>query len=214
MENIESQIKQQGLVLAVEASALQVVDQESATRASGIVAGLKDVVSKWKAYWKEPKAKAKAAHSILCEREAELLKRIEPAITYASSRLAAWTMAEREKARKEQEAREKAEWEARQKEQEAASKLDEVIDFEEAAKIAEAARPKAPLPPAPVQPVLDGLQMRDHWVFEVEDLEKVPRHYLMLDQSMVQAEVTRLKDKTDIPGIRVFNNPIMAKARR
>lgn len=220
MENIETQIKQQGLALTNEAAALQVVDQESATRVSGIVANMKDTISKWKAYWKPLKAKAKAVHAEVCDKEAELLKRVGPAMVQLSSRLATWTMAEREKARRDQEIREKAEWEARQKEREAESKLEEVIDFEEASRIAEAAKPTAPLPPAPAQPVLDGLSMRDHWKFRVVEFDLVPKRFLMVDERAVQAEIDDRKDKRAaveffLPlGIEVYNDPIIASKRR
>lgn len=211
---IEHELKSYALQLVEDAGDLRVTNQESANRVSSIVASVKSAMAKWKAYWKEPKAKAKAAHAILCEREKDLLDRLEPLITRGSAELGRWTLAERERLRKEQEAREKAEWEANQKKREAETKLEDVANFEDAAAIAEEVKPAAPLPPVPSKPDLGGLQARDHWVWEVEDFDAIPRKYLAPDKAMIDDAVARGKGETKIPGIRVINKPIMAQQRR
>lgn len=213
---IETKIKSGADKLLRDAASLQVVDQESSSRAQAIVATLKGVVKDWRLYWKEPKEKAKAAHAALCARENELLERVEPAIKGLSDKVVRWTVAEREKARIEQEAREKAEWEARQREEKANAKLEQATTFEEAAEALEEAKPTTPLPPEPVKPKLDQSQLRDHWVWEVEEFDKIPRLYLIPDPDAINDRIAAVANKTDesvknlIPGIRVFNRPILA----
>lgn len=64
-----------------------------------------------------------------------------------------------------------------------------------------------PLPP-PVK--ADGTHLRKHWTWEVEDLEKVPKDLFILDTLRINSIVRTMKDKTNIPGIRVFQEPTIA----
>lgn len=59
-----------------------------------------------------------------------------------------------------------------------------------------------------------GVSFRDNWTFEVVDAELVPREYLMVDEKAIASVVKGLKEKTDIPGVRVFNKPIVAAKSR
>lgn len=213
-QSVELELRQGGLSLVKQLQAVKVVDQQSATLVSERISILKSVIAKWKDYWKEPKAKAKAAHAILCEREGDLLKVLEPAVKASSDDLAYWAMIEREKARKEQEARDKAAWEQRQKEREADEKAKAAVNFEDAAAIIEAAKPTEPLPPAPALPQTGDQTIRDHWKYRVIDLDLVPRPFLCLDDTMVGNYVQEHKGETQIPGIEVYNEPIVAQKRR
>ena len=58
-----------------------------------------------------------------------------------------------------------------------------------------------PLPP-PVKAA--GTYLVKHWTWEEEDLSKVPRKYFILDRLEINRIVREQKDKTNIPGIRVF----------
>lgn len=66
-------------------------------------------------------------------------------------------------------------------------------------------------PPAPVYqgPVrgntgsVTGIQQ--HWVFEVEDLDKVSRKYLIIDEKMVNAAIKGKHGARDIPGLRIYD---------
>ena len=49
-----------------------------------------------------------------------------------------------------------------------------------------------------------GESFRTEWRFEVIDITKVPYEYLMLNDQKVGAEAKAKKEKTNIPGIRVF----------
>jgi hypothetical protein len=211
---VEVKIKSNITGLLRQAESLEVVDQETANTAGVIASGLKSWLRQWEDYWRKPKAKAKEAHAILCEREGEITKRVKPIIARLSEMTSAWIYVEREKFKKAQEERERAEWEANQKMREAESKLEDVVNFEDATAIIEEAKPNEPLPPPPVKPAVEAAQFRDHWKFRVIDFEIIPRRYLKVDESMIQEHVTKNKDKTDIPGIEAYNEPIMATRRQ
>jgi hypothetical protein len=49
----------------------------------------------------------------------------------------------------------------------------------------------------------------DRWVFEIVDPEAVPREFLCPDEAKIGGVVAAMKDKTDIPGVRAWNDPIV-----
>ena len=59
-------------------------------------------------------------------------------------------------------------------------------------------------------PVTSGVQYRTSWKFEVTDEKLVPREYLTVNMRLVQSVVTHKKGDTDIPGIRAFEEKIIA----
>ncbi len=52
--------------------------------------------------------------------------------------------------------------------------------------------------------------MRDNWKWEVVDINLVPREYLMINAGMLTPIVKASKGKIVIPGVRMFNEPILA----
>lgn len=58
----------------------------------------------------------------------------------------------------------------------------------------------------PLPPVVKaaGTYLTKHWTWEVEDQLKIPSRYFTLDLLKINKEVREQKDKTNIPGIRVF----------
>jgi hypothetical protein len=60
-------------------------------------------------------------------------------------------------------------------------------------------------------PVADGIQYRSRWKFEIVDESQIPREYLMPNLALIQGAVTHKKGATDIPGIRVFEDKVIAK---
>ncbi len=51
---------------------------------------------------------------------------------------------------------------------------------------------------------------RDNWKWEVTDINQVPREYLMINVGMLTPIVKASKGKLTIPGIRIYNEPIIA----
>ena len=51
---------------------------------------------------------------------------------------------------------------------------------------------------------------RDIWKWELQDINLVPREYLMINAGMLTPIVKASKGKINIPGIRIYNEPIIA----
>jgi len=51
---------------------------------------------------------------------------------------------------------------------------------------------------------------RDNWKWEVTDINQVPREYLVINAGMLTPIVKASKGKLTIPGIRIYNEPIIA----
>lgn len=130
---------------------------------------------------------------------------------------------QREAARLEQKAREE-----RQKREEQARKLEEqgrteeaeqkrqAAEEAEAAKLREAqerrqAAEMAPPPvvySAPSASKMVNVTNRTDWDYLIEDESKLPREYLIPNEKMIKGTVKAQKDKTNIPGVRVFPKSI------
>jgi len=54
------------------------------------------------------------------------------------------------------------------------------------------------------QPEVEGIYHVEVWDFEIADKTKVPEEYKVVDEKKVRIVVKAMKDKTNIPGIRVY----------
>ncbi|MCK4497272.1 MAG: hypothetical protein KAU24_03695 [Candidatus Aenigmarchaeota archaeon] len=102
-----------------------------------------------------------------------------------------------EKARQEKE---KKFEEARELEKEGKKEKAEEIRKEETALA-------TPLPPVVKA---NGTHLRTHWTWQVVDIDKVPKEYFVLDALKINSIVRAMKDKTNIPGIRAFQESTVA----
>lgn len=233
MENIE--ISEKAIVLAREAQSLAVRDQETANRATLLILAGKDMVKKIKEHFAPLKKAADEAKKKLLDAEKAELQKVEPYIEKLQASLTAWRLEEERKRREAEEAARRAELERRRLEEELLRKAEEArrleeekkkLEGEEAARKAReelekqaleeaAAREKQIIPPPPIpeKPKTDGLTLRENWTFEIVDESQIPREYLVPDPVKIRKVVQVMKDKTNIPGIRVFNQPIVVKTR-
>jgi uncharacterized Zn finger protein (UPF0148 family) len=62
----------------------------------------------------------------------------------------------------------------------------------------------------PEVPVLNNVQVKMIYKWEVEDINKVPRKFLTIDNAAVTNYVRIHREKTNIPGIRVFKESSVA----
>jgi len=212
-----------------QAKAIQVTDQASLTRASELLLAGKDLEKTIRAYFAPLKQAAHTAWKAVCDRENLELSRITP-ITERLNRAAADYTAEQERKRLEaitairraedqrRQIEEKALREAQEAEmraraakneedrERARAEVDAILDkaIEEETKLV----PSFIIPEAPKS---EGLSMRDCWDFEITDEALIPREYLVPDESKLRRVVKAMKDKTNIPGIRAVNRPIMAR---
>lgn len=54
-------------------------------------------------------------------------------------------------------------------------------------------------------PAMKGISFTTVWHFQIVDVNQIPRDYMMPDEKKIGEVVRALKDKADIPGIRVFS---------
>jgi len=55
-------------------------------------------------------------------------------------------------------------------------------------------------------PKMAGISFTEVWHFEIVDVKQIPRDYMIPDERKIQGVVKALKDKTSIPGIRVYSD--------
>lgn len=63
-------------------------------------------------------------------------------------------------------------------------------------------------------PKVEGISFRTDWKWEVTDVSQVPREYMMVNEVAINGVVRAMKDKTNIPGVRVFTVQVTVKSRR
>jgi uncharacterized membrane protein YqiK len=58
-----------------------------------------------------------------------------------------------------------------------------------------------------------GISTKTIWTFEIIDVKKIPREYLIPDEKYIGQMATATKGKKEIPGIRIFSKEIIAARR-
>jgi len=159
----------------------------------------------------EPIQAAHAAHKHMVRIREDLLAPLRDMEQTLKQRLTEWHDAERRRAAAE--SARIAEELRRQMEETA---LREAASLESAGLRQEAEEAlnlavSAPPPAVPVRPVaVKGTTFRKQWTWELVDADRVPREYLCLDVSKINAVVKALGDQAEIPGIRVYARDIVA----
>jgi len=71
------------------------------------------------------------------------------------------------------------------------------------------------IPEAPrhVSTEMGSTGMRDNWKYEIIDVNLIPREYMMPDTSMLNTTAKAHHDKKIVPGVRFYNEPILATGR-
>lgn len=64
--------------------------------------------------------------------------------------------------------------------------------------------------PDRIRTLMGSSGQRDNWKWEVEDITLIPREYLMINAGMLTPIVKASKGKLTIPGVRIYNEPIIA----
>ena len=180
-------------VLTWEVEGLEVVDKGSCGIAQELRNKCHDRAKSIKDFCSESIKAAHAAHKAAKAQEATFLEPIEKLKDILTAKLRRY--ADEEMA----------------KERVAQAKLDELR--KKAAESAVEGQEEA-LPPIPVNiPTALDKGWRDVWNWEVEDKSLIPPEYWMLDEKAISVEVHYHKDKTLIPGIRVFISKIPVSSR-
>jgi hypothetical protein len=152
-----------------------------------------------------------AWNDLIKELKAPLLARE----AFDKKEMSAWEQ-EQKRIRREEEKR--LQEEARKREEEA--RLQAAIEAEahgqkeEAEAIIEQPAYVPPVVLPKSTPKVSGISYRDNWAFRITDPNKIPREYMVPNETAIRKVVSALKDKANIPGIEAYNERIVAAGRR
>ncbi|MDH5511483.1 MAG: hypothetical protein OEZ32_14175 [Nitrospinota bacterium] len=130
--------------------------------------------------------------------------------------------AEQDRLRREAEARLRAEAEAEERRLETHRKaaLDKAIEAGDEKKAEEIVNAPAPEPVAPVAvpqampPKVAGVSTRMLWTWKITDQDKIPREYLLVNESMLTALAKSGKGAVKVPGVEFYQVPSIAAGGR
>lgn len=185
---------------------IAVIDQQSYEQAGEILRNIATVKKEIKALFAEPKKKAAEAHKAICSAENEVLAKVTARENEIRQKMSNYWQAEQKRIAAEQERKRKeAEEMAR-----IAAEAEAAGDEETAAEaVAIAAVTEATVTEAPKAA---GVSMREVWRAKVVDLNKVPREYLIVNQSALDALAKATKGSINIPGVE-FIKEIVSSVR-
>lgn len=207
------QAREMGLTTINRASELSraIVDNKTLAEAADFMIEIKRRRKQWAEWNKPAKQKLDALKKELLQREQQIDEPMERAENEILKPSISKFMAEQERKRKEEEDKQRAQ--ARKEEEdrrlESARKLEESGDKEMADAVLDIPIPVAPVViPRAEAPV--GVQLRDAWRYEVVDANLVPREYLTIDDKKIGGVVRALKSETNIPGVRIYCEKVVA----
>lgn len=213
---MNEQLEKQVLNLPIRALEIQIKDQDTLSVANEFLLGIKALQKEIDATFDPIIQAAHEAHKKALAQKKKFEEPLIRAERVVKPKITAY-LQEQERIRREaEEQARQVEWERRQAEQEAMRKALEAEAHgkqKEAEKIIEeAAKLEVTIPSSPVIPQrqqTQGIAMRELWRFDITDANLLPREYLVPDLVRIGKIVQVMKDKTGIPGIRVFAEKIL-----
>lgn len=212
METVEekslSVIEDQSLDVLAQAKSIEVTDQQTYEVAGFFTKACTELKSKIVDFFKPMKTKAKAAHQEICDNEKRHLGPVDEAIKVFKGKMTTWYMAEQKKIREEEDRLRQES--IRQQEDEKLKKAEELAasgQKEEAEEVLSSPTIEPVFVPKKVEKP-KGVSYRDNWKFKIVDETRIPREYLTADLKAIGDQVKATKDKTEIPGIEVYNEKI------
>lgn len=220
-DTTEETMKTEVLAIPDKAKLITVVDQASFDAADRFFGIIKDMEKKIDAFFDpmieaamETKRKAEAARKAVVTRRDEVKAPLVDASNYLRPQMYAWTKKQEEERRLEQL---RLEAQARKEEEERrlreAELLEQMGEHEEAERVIE----EPVIFQAPVAQKVSAPSnfiAKENWQFEIVDIDKLPRKYMVPDETMIRAEVKRMKGKTNIPGVRAYDIGTVARKGR
>lgn len=212
----EKDLQNAGNEMTVYANGLTIATDEDYKSAAEALTTIKTRMKAVQDYWKEPKAKAAAAHKEICGREKEMLSVLTEAENTVKKAMRIYVE------QKEAERRKAEEEERKRREAEAEALLNSAIAAEEnghddyAAQQLEKAEEvtSAPIAEAP-KPKADGIAVRKVWKARVVDESKVPVSIggtvvRPVDMSALNAVARTTKGEINVPGVEFYEDTVIA----
>lgn len=195
-----------------QASSIIVHDNKTLKAANEFLLAIKAMRKKIREAFDPIIMKAHEAHKQAVAKKKEYEEPLIKAEGEIKIRIASY-MEEQEKKRKEAEEKaveaEKKRMAAQVRMEEEARLLESKGNIQEAKEMRDRI-PEFKAPSLPDVPTLSNVQTRKILKWEVIDISKVPVQFLQVDRAKVTAHVNMHREKTNIPGIRVFSETSVA----
>ena len=199
MDQLETEVTS----LATQARQFAIANAEDYSAAGNLWATLKDMRAKVAEAFDDIISKAHAAHKAAVAQKKKHDDPLEQGQKAIKQRMIGWDQ-EQERLRKLEQARIDAENKRKAEEDalELAAELEKAGEVHAAAEVLEAPlQVQQAIIPKSV-PKVEGFSYRSNWVFDVLDVNAVPREYLCLDLVKIGQIVRAMKGATNIPGIK------------
>ena len=191
----------------------KIQDQATLERVNKAKLYIRELRNEVRKVFEPMKKKAYAAYKEILDQYKKVEAPIIEAEKYCDRLLAEW-FAEQRRLREEAE-RKRLEAVRKQKEEEE-RKLREALEAENAGKKEEAEKiinqvieTKPPEVKTPEKPKLQGVYSRIDYDFEIVDVTKIPREYMIPDEALIRKVIRASKGKIIIPGIKVITKEIV-----
>lgn len=210
-----TQVEREGAAMVTTSTTLTVVDAPSYGLAADFLLGIKQYRAKVAEICDPVVEAAHAAHKAAVAQRKTLDAPADEAERAIKGKMLAWKQAE--DARQAEIARQA---EAAQRKAAEDAALAEAAAAEQAGAHAEAAaiieRPMfvAPVYAAPAAPKVAGITTRKEWDFEITDAARVPRQFLMVDETKLRKYVKAMGAQAAMDGVRIFQRETVAASRR
>jgi len=182
-----------------EMATIRIEDDKTAAQAGEFLRKNKETQKFVKDYFEDARASTYKAYKEVTDQIKFFVKKLEKAETAVKRKVSDYQM-EQERIRREEERR-LAE-EARKKEEE--QRLSQAIETgDEEALDAPIETPTIKVG-APQK--TEGISYVDKWTYEIQDVSQIPREFLIPDERKIRSYVTNLKDRAEIPGVRIYKD--------
>ncbi len=210
----EQEVKQEIINIDNQVLSLRVIDTETYLQAGEIFKAISAMEKKIKAFFDPLCKKADEAHKALTSAKAIEIAKLAPLKAHINKEQTDWNV-EQERLRRLEEDRLRREAEKAEEDRrlQAAIEAEQAGEKEEAAAVLE-----EPLyvPPPIVEktvPKQAGLAMTTTWRWRLKDINLVPRQFLNINETVLNAHVKNLKDRSNVPGIEVYPESSMRGVR-
>lgn len=209
------EIQERALTVPEKARIVKIMDDKTYEAAGEILLQIKDLRKQIDAAFDPIIKKAHEAHKEAVAQKKRADAPLVEAENIIKPQISAY-LAEKERQRREEE--ERLREEARKQEEEerlrAAIAAEQAGQKDVAEEIMEAPVVVAPVVVPKTAPKVAGISTQKRWAFRIANEKLIPREYLKVDEVKIGGVVRALKDKTNIPGVEVYSEDIVAAGRR
>lgn len=206
-------IRTQTLDATDAANAIVVTDAATYEAGGAFLKRVKAILKQIAETFDGPIADAHTAHKSMLAAKKKHADPLAAAERTVKNKMVTWKRAEEAR---QAEKRRKLEAEERRREEERrlaeAERLEAQGRNDEAEAVIEAPVVTPPVVMAPAAPKVAGVSTRKVWKFEIVDVSLIPRQYMMPNERAIRSAVQTLGKAATIPGVRAYQDDVMAVA--